>query len=90
MEEWRLICKTCGREWASADLLEKCRLVHEGIGFEPLDTISPCFGPAKDPKFPATGERRSDGSVAGFSWRDRYGLLHYFRHEPVGATGYLV
>lgn len=86
----RFECETCGRDWISGDLLEKCRNIHKGIGFEELDTKSPCVGPAKDPKSPCSGERRPDGSVAGYSWRDRYGLLHYFRHEPVGSNGYIV
>lgn len=85
----RMICEVCGREWATTSALEKCRNIHKGIGYEALDTKSPCIGLAKNPRSPATGERRPDGSVAGYSWRDSHGILFYFRHEPIGSNGYL-
>jgi len=84
------VCETCKREWASSYAQERCRNIHKGIGYENLDTKSLCTGNAKDPRFPRTGERRPDGSVAGYSWRDRHGLLYYFRHDPVGSNGYLI
>ena len=83
-------CEICNSEYTSSETAEECRNLHKGIGYEKLDTKSPCLGPAKDPNFPKHGERRPDGSIAGFSWRNpRNGKLCYFRHDPVGSSGYL-
>lgn len=56
---------------------------------EKLDKISPCKGKARNFRLPEIGERRRDGSVAGYSIRRNDGKLVYFRHDPVGENGYL-